>query len=290
MPLVEIDTVDDSLDGLIERSVFEDDVGRLPSQFKGQSLLRPGQGALDALADFRRTGEGDLVDIGVGGQGRAGRAGAGDDVDDTGRKVRLADDLGQEERGERRRLGRLEDDGVAGCQGGGELPRRHQQREVPRNDLPGHADRRHVAVGESVFELVGPAGVVEEMRRGEGDVDVARLLDRLAAVHGLDNRQHARLLLDQAGDAEDVLGALARCQLPPHLLIRAPRFLHGPVDVFGIGVGHMGQRLFRGRIDRLEPAFGVRLDELSADEEVVLRLQPGVVGRFQRRRVVPQHR
>jgi hypothetical protein len=43
-----------------------------------------------------------------------GRARAGDDVDDAGRQVGLLADLGEEQRGQRRRLGRLEDDGVAG--------------------------------------------------------------------------------------------------------------------------------------------------------------------------------
>ena len=46
------------------------------------------------------------------------------------------------------------------------------------------------------------------MRGGERDVDVARFPQRLAAVHRLDDRQLARALLDQAGDPEQVLGAL----------------------------------------------------------------------------------
>ena len=50
---------------------------------------------------------------------------------------------------------------------------------------------------EGVVELVGPTGVVEEVRRGERDVDVARLLDRLAAVHRLDDGELAGLLLQQ---------------------------------------------------------------------------------------------
>ena len=46
------------------------------------------------------------------------------------------------ERRERRELGRLEHDGVAGRQRRRDFPRQHQQREVPRDDLPHHADRR----------------------------------------------------------------------------------------------------------------------------------------------------
>ena len=47
---------------------------------------------------------------------------------------------------------------------------------------PRDAERASAPVRERVLELVGPAGVVEEVRRGERQVDVARLLDRLAAV------------------------------------------------------------------------------------------------------------
>ena len=64
--------------------------------------------------------------------------------------------------------------------------------------------------GKRVFELVRPAGVIEEVRGRERDIDVARFFDRLAAVHRFDDGERARFFLNQAGDAEDVLGALGR--------------------------------------------------------------------------------
>ena len=48
---------------------------------------------------------------------------------------------------------------------------------------PGHTQRTRHAVRKGVLELVGPARVVEEVRRGKRQVHVAGLLDRLAAVH-----------------------------------------------------------------------------------------------------------
>jgi len=42
-----------------------------------------------------------------------------------------------------------------------------------------------------VVELVGPACVVEEVRRGQRDVDIARLLDRLAVVQALQDGELA---------------------------------------------------------------------------------------------------
>ena len=80
---------------------------------------------------------------------------------------------------------------------------------------PATPSGRGLALRERVLELVGPAGVVEEVGRGERDVDVARLLDRLAAVDRLGDRKLARPLLDQARDAEEVLRPLARAQRRP---------------------------------------------------------------------------
>ena len=73
---------------------------------------------------------------------------------------------------------------------GRDLPGQHQQREVPRDDLAGHAERLRVGAEAGVLQLVGPAGVVEEVRGGQRHVDVAGLLDRLAVV---DRLQHGEL-------------------------------------------------------------------------------------------------
>ena len=127
------------------------------------------------------------------------------------------------------------------------------------------------------------------MRGGERDVDVARLLDRLAAVHGLSDGQGSRLLLNQPGDAEDVFGPLAGSELAPDLLVRATRLAHRAVDVFRVRLGDLRNRLFRRRIDRLEPALGVRLDEFAADEEVIARLKLDVIRRLERGGVMPFH-
>ena len=182
MALVEEDAVDDALDGLVDRRVVEDDVRGLAAELEGELLVGAGDRARDRLADLGRAGERDLVDAGVLDERAAGLARAGDDVDDAGRQVGLLADVGEEQRGERRGLGRLEHDGVAGGERRRDLPRQHEQREVPRDDLRRDAERARVRAEARVLELVGPAGVVEEVRRDQRDVDVARLLDRLAVV------------------------------------------------------------------------------------------------------------
>ena len=133
--LVEEDAVDDALDGLVERRVVEDDVGGLAAELEAQALGRAGDAALDQLADLGRARERDLVDAVVLDERLPDRGAAGDDVDDAGRQVALGDDLGERERRQRRRLGGLEHDGVARRERRRDLPGRHQQREVPGDDL-----------------------------------------------------------------------------------------------------------------------------------------------------------
>ena len=218
------------------------------------------------------------------------RAVAGQDVHDARRQLGLLADLGEQQRRQRRRVGRLEHRRVAGRQRRRQLPRRHQQREVPRDDLANDAARHDRTVArQGIGQLVRPARVVEEVRRRQRDVDVARLLDRLAAVQRLDDRQLARALLDQPRDPEDVLAALQPGQ-------RRPGRLRGPCrgdrarDVVGARLGDLGQRLLGRRVDRRRVGPTGRLDELATDEQPVAITQANVVGGLRCRRVLPAQR
>ncbi len=213
-----------------------------------------------------------------------GAARAGDDVDDAGRQVGLLADLGEEQRGQRRGLGRLEHDGVAARERRGDLPGQHQQREVPRDHLPGDAERLRVGPEAGVLELVGPAGVVEEVRRDDRDVDVARLLDRLAVVERLEDGELAAALLDDARDPVEVLGALAARHPRPDARVGAARGLDGGVDVGLVGLGDLGEHLLGRGADRLERR-AVTVDELAVDEQPVGRLEVDDRARLGRRGV-----
>ena len=226
----------------------------LPPSSRVTFLLAAGGRAGDHLADLGRPGERDLVDVRVLDQRAAGVAGAGDDVDDAGRQVGLLADLGEQQRGQRRRLGRLEHDGVAAGERRRDLPGQHQQREVPRDDLAGDAERLGVRPEARVVELVGPARVVEEPGRHQRDVDVARLADRLAVVERLEHRQLAGALLQDAGDPEQVLAALPGRQLGPDLVVGLARRGHRAVDVGLAGLGDLGEHLLGRGADRLEGA------------------------------------
>ncbi|CAB4925832.1 unannotated protein [freshwater metagenome] len=270
--LVEEDAADDALDGLVDRCVVEDDVRRLAAELQGQHLLRPGDGAGDLLAHLGRAGEGDLVHVGVLDDRPAGVAGAGHDVDHARGQVGLLADLREQQRGQRGGLGRLEDDGVARRQGRGHLPGQHHQREVPRDDLAGHAVRAGGGAQAHVVELVGPPCVVEEVRRGQGHVDVARLGDRLAVVQGLQDRELPGPLLQQAGDPEQVLAAVGRAHRAPDPGERPAGGADGAVDV-GVGAHRdLAEHLLGRRVDRLQGG-ALAGGELAVDEQAVAGLQ-----------------
>ncbi len=283
MTLVEEDAVDDALDRLVHGGVVEDDVGGLAAELEGHLLVGAGDGTGDGLADVGGAGEGDLVDARVLDDRATGLAGAGEDVDDTRREVGLLADLGEEQRGQRGGLGGLEDHRVAAGQGGGDLPRQHQQREVPRDDLAGDAQGSGAVA--AVLELVGPAGVVEEVRGDGRDVDVAGLLDRLAVVEGLQDGQLAAALLDDPGDPVEVLGALAARHRAPDLVVGLAGGLHRAVDVGGVGLRDLGEDLLGGGVDGLER--GARAaGELAVHEEPVGLLDVDDRARLGGRRVL----
>ena len=129
-------------------------------------------------------------------------------------------------------------------------------------------------VRERVLELVRPARVVEEVRGRERQVDVARLLDRLAAVQRLEHGELARALLEDARDAEEVLRALRAGQRRPAVRERVARGGDGAVDVLArcpAPIGASGSSS-RGRDRRVRLR---RLDPLAADEEAVALARAG---------------
>ena len=268
MPLVEEDAVDDSLDGLIESSVVEDDVGGFATQLEGEPLAGPRHRALNLLAHLRRPREGDLVDARGLDEEAPGLAGARDDVDHAGGQIRLATDVREGECRERGRLCGLEHDGVAARQCGGDLPREHEQGEVPRDDLA--SDPVGLLAVAGVGELVRPARVVEEVRGDQRDVDVAGLANRLAVVEGLEHGEFAGALLDDARDAVEVLRALATGHLGPRVLVRRTRRLDRALDICGTSVGDLAQDLFGRGVDGLEGGAVDGLDEIPVDEEPVV--------------------
>ena len=116
---------------------------------------------------------------------------------------------------ERRLLGRLEDHRAAGADRRRNLPRGHEERIVPRNDLPADADRlaqreaqRVVRNGHDVaVDLRGEAAVVLEAGGDVGDVEL-RLDDWLSVVDRLQLGELGRVVANDLGEAKQNAAAL----------------------------------------------------------------------------------
>ena len=123
------------------------------------------------------------------------------------------------------------------------------------------------------------------MRRGERKVDVARLLDRLAAVERLEDGELARTLLQEPRDAEEVLRALRAGEGRPAVRVGGAGRRDGATDVFGRALADRCERLLVARGDRLVRLGG--LEPLAADEVPVALANLDDVARLGRTRVRP---
>lgn len=148
-----------------------------------------------------------LHPVGLG-KCRAGHAaGSGDDVDYAIGQAGVGQEPGEDERRQRRLVGRLRDDGTAGCQCRGKAASGSSQRVVRWQDLRGHAYRflenhrehagrlRH----RRTLDLVRRAGVVVEIGRCS-ERFATSIAQRLAAVDGLKRADGLGLLPEQVRD------------------------------------------------------------------------------------------
>jgi hypothetical protein len=103
------------------------------------------------------------------------------------RQPNLLGDLGQQDRRQRRVLRRLDDHRVARGQRRRHLPRKHQQRKVPRNNLPHHTHR--LIAGKLLIAQLRPARMIVKVPRHQRNINVPRLADRLAIVQRLQHSQ-----------------------------------------------------------------------------------------------------
>ena len=98
--------------------------------------------AVDQQADVARAGEGDQIDLGMVDQRLADLlAQARQIIEHAGRQAGFVEELGQVPGDDRRLLGRLQDDGVAGDERGDRHAGGDRQREVPGRDDHGDAAR-----------------------------------------------------------------------------------------------------------------------------------------------------
>src|SRR5690606_2300850 len=262
LTLVEPDRVDHALDYAVKVGIVEDDEGRLAAQLERELL--PGTRGRDAdeAADFGGSRECDLVHAIVVDERLARATVARDDVHDAGGQANLLAQLRETQRRERRELGGLEYHRVPHGQCRRDLPREHEQREVPRDDLADDADG--LVSGELGARELRPPRVVVEVPGDERDVDVTGLADGLAVVERLEHREHARVLLYAPRNGVQVAGARVVGERAP-CRERSSRGTHRRVDVGSTALRDGGKRLCGRRVYRVEVLALDRVGPGAAD-------------------------
>jgi hypothetical protein len=178
------------------------------------------------------------------------RAQAGHHAEDAGGDAGFLGQRRQPDGRQRGLFGRFEDDAVAGGQGWRDFPGGHHQRVVPRHHRRDHAQRFardggqrvRAGGGDLVVDLVDRLGVPGVAARRLGYVEGQRVADGLAHVQRFQQREFLAVLVDQRGQAQQMLLALARRQGAPDAGFEgAAGGLHGAVHVGRAARRHVGQ-------------------------------------------------
>src|SRR4030081_3038713 len=116
-----------------------------------------------------------------------------DDVHHARGQTYLVADFRKCKRSKRSKLGGLQHDGVSRRQSGRNLPRQHQQRKVPWDDLS--YNTASCVVRELLLQKLRPASMIIKMSSHQWNIDVAALSNRFSIVHGFEHGEAARMLL-----------------------------------------------------------------------------------------------
>ncbi len=214
----------------------------------------------------------------MGDEGLSGGAVPGHDVDQSRWETSGGACLGQQQRGGRRQLGGLHDDGVPAGEGYCDPRDEHDRRSVPRQDDANDAQRLLDRVGQVARrswdllarELVGHAGpVARELRRFRGVV--AGVADHLAHVAHVGERYLLGAREERLAPSPDKFGPAAATHRCPNPL-RLGRRGHGGLDLIRAAERDPRNGLAGRRIDRVEQrGTGGRLT-FPGDERAVRRL------------------
>lgn len=211
----------------------------------------------DFAAGEGAAGEGDFVHEQAGGERVArGVTRAEEELRGTRREAGFGDELEQLDGRERGGLGGFEDAAVSRGQTRREFPRGHEQRVIPRDDLPAHADgfAHDHPLDRRVADLVGlperfrdQPGVVAEARGRVGHI-VFGLAQWLAVVARFEFGESGGVLVDEVGEFEKMRRPLRCAHLRPRAFVEsAARVGDGePGFVFGAVGDHRDDLVVRG--------------------------------------------
>ena len=232
MALIKKDPIDDPLNRLIDWRIFEDNVGRLSTQLESISFVRPRHRTTDRLSNSGRTSKRNLIDARMLHQSLSGFTVSADNVHHSCWKFGIFQQLRQFQRGERRGLSGLQHHRVATSQGRSDFPGRHQEREIPRNDLPYHTQRLRFFPRKGVVQFIRPSGVIEKVCRGQRNIDIATLANWLSAIHRFDDGKLPGSFLQKASDPKEILPTLRPGDRRPFSVVGFAGGLHRLIDFF----------------------------------------------------------
>ena len=275
LAVVEEDTEVNPGNGIINVRVLEDDIWRFATELERDLLQVGARGSLeDRAADDSRASEGDLVDVHVRGKGGTSRlAKTRDDVDDTWREASLLGESGSDETTKRSLLGSLQNNGVSASNRRADLPRPHEQWEVPWDDLSADANGLLLDVVEGIWrgiddlavDLVRPAAVVSQAADAHADVDLGHGCG-LAVIERLNRGKEVEVLLEKVGELDEQLAAVLRGLLPPWALECLASCLYRDVDVLLGRLGDLAGDALVGWVDNIKSLTIYWLHELIVDE------------------------
>ena len=139
---IRVDREERSVHGFLQVGIRENDVGTLAAEFQRNVLDRFGGARHDPASGFGFPGERDLVDQRMPDERIADfLAGSRQHIDDAIGDSGFPADFAEHDGCQWRDRCGLENDRVSGGDGRRDFPGRHQQREVPRDNLRANADR-----------------------------------------------------------------------------------------------------------------------------------------------------
>ena len=265
---------------LVERHVVEEDIGRFAAQLQRNGNHQVGRSLCNATAHLGRAGKGELVEALVVQHVFAGFGTfAGNDVEHAfGQQV--VDFLCQRQQTQRRAAGRMDDNGAARSQRGCDLPGRHQEGEIPGNDLPHHAnglaqDQRQVffiqLCGRAFF-TANHAGEVAKMIGGKRNVGGTGFANGLAVVERFLQGKEFEVGVDDVGNFVQQCGTLGCGGFFPGF----EGFLRGLDGCIHIGIGgvhELCQFCAIGRVVRSEQFALAALGPFTIDQQAIFLVE-----------------
>jgi hypothetical protein len=208
-----------------------------------------------------------------------------DNIKNTRGETNLLGKLSSVKRREGSGLGRFQDNSVTSGECGANLPRKHEQRKVPGNDLTTDTNGlsanvikvARTRVNNVTIDLVGPAAVVSDTVCRELDINSGKG-KRLTIVEGLDRSKGLSMLLNLVSEVVKESTSVRRVTKTP-VIKGSLGGLNGKLNIGLASFVNFSNLLFSGRVFNGEFLAILRLDKLVVNEKTSRLLVGFAVGK-----------